>query len=125
MISGFQSSFVLERGIGVDTWKLASTLQYLSEIFDGVIDVPIGFQTDFASIPRFFHRLLPKNGDYDAPAVVHDFMYQTAICNKMTADLIFLEAMQSVGVSRWKRWSMYQAVNWFGGEAWDKHRKNS
>ena len=125
-MSGFQSSFILERGIGVDTWKLNSTLQYLSEMLnDTLVDVPAGFETDFASIPRFFHRLLPKNGDYDAPAVVHDFLYSTALCDRQTADLVFLESMKSIGVSFWKRWSMYQAVHWFGWAAWNNHRKSS
>lgn len=128
-MSRFLSKFVLEREIGGNRWVLAEELRYYSELFKtpgrwpGDIQVPKGFVTDFASIPRFFHRLLPQNGEYDAPAVVHDFLYATAPCDKAAADLVFLEAMESIGVSWWKRTAMYQAVKWFGFVAWNNHRR--
>jgi hypothetical protein len=121
-MSGFTSRFVLERGIGKDVWRLDAPLLYQSELV-GLISVPEGFETDFASIPRFFHRLLPKNGDYDAAAVVHDWLYATGDFSKDTADRVFLEAMKCLGVSAWKRTSMYQAVNLFGFAAWNGHRR--
>lgn len=39
------------------------------------VDVPEGFTTDFASVPPVFDRLIPKDGDYNQAAVVHDFLY--------------------------------------------------
>src|SRR5690348_11529740 len=39
------------------------------------VKVPIGFVTDFASIPRVFWTMLPKDGLYTYPAIIHDFLY--------------------------------------------------
>lgn len=116
-------AILLERPIGSeDEWSVAEDLRYRSDYLEEVITVPKGFKTDFASIPRFFHRLLPKNGKHDAAAVVHDWLYATAYTDKETADLVFLEAMEAIGVSLWKRQTMYRAVKWFGFAAWNNHR---
>jgi hypothetical protein len=117
------AAIVLERPIGSESeWILKSDLAYYSEFLEERIVVPAGFKTDFASIPRFFHRLLPKNGRHDAAAVVHDWLYATAYTDKDTADKVFLEAMKAIGVSAWKRNAMYRAVKWFGFAAWNGHR---
>lgn len=36
------------------------------------VEVPAGFRTDLASIPRIFWPLLPANGWYETAAVFHD-----------------------------------------------------
>jgi hypothetical protein len=132
-MSEFIGKFLLERGIGKDSWQLYRPLVYRSSFLRRDILVPKGFTTDFASIPRFFHRLLPKNGEYDAAAVVHDWLYAKApevfpgadeSTMKMIADLVFLEAMKAIGVPWWKRTVMYEAVNWGGFMAWRGHRRN-
>ena len=41
----------------------------------GIVVVPAGFATDFASVPRAFWRLLPPFGEYMLAAVVHDYLY--------------------------------------------------
>lgn len=78
------------------------------------IVVPEGFITDLASIPRVFWNILPPNGQYAKAAVLHDYLYQNAIKNKAYADGIFLEAMEVLGVAKWKRVLMYRAVRLFG-----------
>ena len=40
-----------------------------------VVQVPKGFVTDGASIPRIFWVYLPRHGKYTKAAVVHDFLY--------------------------------------------------
>jgi hypothetical protein len=123
-MASFLSRLILERAIGRDEWTLAAPLIYLSDRI-GVVHVPEGFVTDFASIPRALHRLLPKNGEYDAPALVHDWLYATAPCDRATADDVFLEAMESLNVPWWKRASMYRAVRLFGWAAWNAHRRRT
>lgn len=123
-MSGFKSSLILERAIGFDQWKLAAPLIYRSDLVNLEIEVPAGFVTDFASIPRFFHRLLPHNGEYDAPAVVHDYLYASGAFPQETCDLVFLEAMESIHVLKWKRAAMFRAVRLFGWIAFAKHREN-
>ncbi len=125
MKSKFYEPFRLDRGIGKDTWVMSAPLRYYSETFSRELVVPNGFPTDFASIPTFFHRLLPKNGIYDAAAVLHDWLYATGEYYKDTADNIFLEAMVALNVESWRRNAMYQAVDKFGGTAWRNHRKTT
>lgn len=79
-----------------------------------IIDVPIGFRSDFASIPRYAQCVLPKLGRYSKAAVLHDYLYVIAYKNKKFADDVFLEAMIILGVPKWKRWVMYHAVRIFG-----------
>ncbi len=122
MLAKFEHPFVLERGLGVDTWVLHAPLRYYSPLLARYIEVPRGFNTDFASIPRFFHRLLPKNGTYDAAAVIHDYLYAQGEVSKEMADLIFKEALECLSIAGWRRTAMYEAVHRFGGAAWRAHR---
>ena len=78
--------------------------------------VPSGFQTDFASVPRFFWRVLPPNGPYLVAAIVHDWLYSSD-CSRFLADSIFRELMHQTGVPAWKRIVIYYAVRTFGGYA--------
>ena len=78
------------------------------------VEVPVGFVTDFASVPRAFWRLIPPWGRYSPAAVVHDYLYGQDDWPKAEADRAFLDLMRQVGVPRWKRTMMYWAVRWFG-----------
>lgn len=82
------------------------------------IVVPAGFETDFASIPRFFWRVLPPTGQYGKAAVVHDFLYRTRRVPRVTADRMFLLAMEELSVPKPVRLVMYYAVRVFGGFAY-------
>ena len=87
------------------------------------VTVPEGFSTDFASIPVIFRPLIPKLGKYNRSAILHDFLYSTALFSKSTSDKIFLEGMKSLGVKAWRRYAMYAAVKYFGTGAWNEHRR--
>ena len=76
--------------------------------------VPIGFVTDFASVPRVFWKILPKWGKYGNAAVVHDYLYSKGNRSRKECDKIFLSGMKVLGVPTWKRYSMYYAVRMFG-----------
>lgn len=97
-------------------WLLIEPLRY--ERANGTfVEVPAGFVTDFASVPRFFWRVLPPTGDYGKAAVLHDFLYRHGFSGgfgRRVADLVFLEAMRELGVPWWKRSVMYAAVRLFG-----------
>lgn len=49
---------------------------------DGTIVVPIGFVTDFASIPRFLWSIYPPTGRYQRAAVLHDWLYVSHYANR-------------------------------------------
>lgn len=89
------------------------------------INVPIGFITDFASVPRLFWSVFPKWGKHGNAAVIHDYLYWTQKRNKKESDKIFLEAMAVLKVPKWKRYCMYWAVKYFGGWAWRGCRKEN
>ena len=99
------------------------------------ISVPAGFVTDFASVPRFFWRLLPPTGKYGKASVLHDYLYQgggvteevmeqdhtfTVISpvTRKQADDIFLEAMIVLGVNTWTRRMIYWGVRMGGKGPW-------
>ena len=76
----------------------------------GVIQVPIGFISDLASVPRVFWRILPPwDGQYAEAAVVHDYLWKKGF-PKSYANFVFKELMTRRGVAFWKRWLMWGAV---------------
>jgi hypothetical protein len=87
------------------------------------IDVPEGFITDFASVPRAFWRIVPPFGVYIPAAVAHDYLYSTGEAPRKVADMVFVLVMERLGVPRWKRWLMYRAVRMFGVAPWRRHRQ--
>lgn len=86
--------------------------------------VPVGFETDFASVPRFFWRVAPPWGRYLRAAVVHDYLYYAGTTTRADADKTFLLIMEVDGVAAWRRNMMYWAVRAFGWISWNKHRGN-
>ena len=107
------------RFLGNDMWLVLNDLTYQRDIKE-FITVPRGFITDYASTPRFVWLFMPKSGEYDPAAVVHDFIYVMGgvlpgkTYTKADADHIFLETMEVLGVGWVKRKLMHQAVKWFG-----------
>ncbi|MDP3460749.1 MAG: DUF1353 domain-containing protein [Hyphomonas sp.] len=80
------------------------------------VEVPLGFVTDFASIPSFFHFIVQPFGRHAPAAVLHDYLY--AIGQKKArrlADRLFLNAMKDAGVPGFRRSLMYRMVRLFGG----------
>lgn len=90
---------------------------------DETITVPLGFVTDFASIPRAFWALLPRWGKYGTAAVVHDYLYWDQSLDRKKVDDIFLEGMEVLEVGKWTRMTIYNAVRLFGGFAWRHNTK--
>lgn len=92
-------------------WRVYEPFEfYLSDDNSDVIEVPAGFVTDLATIPRIFWTILPPDGKYAKAAIIHDYLYDNALRTKKEADLIFLDGMTVLGVPRLKRKVMYWAV---------------
>lgn len=86
----------------------------LPEFPGGIVLIPAGFVTDFASVPR-----LPVAYGYvgnigHGPAVVHDWLYVTGLLPKENADYIFYEALVVWGVDRPRAKLMWDGVHLFG-----------
>lgn len=101
------------------SWRLVKPFTFGSVTLERVIELPEGFQTDFASIPRVFWNLLPPTGSYGKAAVIHDFLYRTPFyATRAQADLVLLEAMTDLGVGWWTRQIIYRGVRLGGRRAW-------
>lgn len=119
-MSAFTTPLFLEYLDG-QNYKVLQEFDFASEEAERIIRVPAGFVTDFASVPRFFWRVLPPTGQYGKAAVIHDYLYRTHSAPKDVADRVFLEGMLVLDVPAWKARVMYAAVHVFGGPAYNAH----
>ena len=102
------------RSIDDSVWALSSPLVFNSKRI-GLVTVPAGFVTDFASVPRVPVAYLLTGDAAHAPAVIHDYLYGSPRRKRSVCDAVFLEAMEDIGVAWWRRYLMWAAVRVFGG----------
>lgn len=112
------------KALGYDAWRVTKAFRFNvgSEGADTFVNVPAGYLTDGASVPRIFWDILPPWGVYGQAAVVHDILCETLSVTKgglatpitrAKCDSIFKEAMIAAGTPVWKRNVMYIAVRVF------------
>lgn len=109
-----------------DKWVLKRAFKFYYETllengtsFKQEIVVPEGFVTDFASTPTLLYPIFPPIGIYNKAAMVHDFLYSkdcSYILQREFADKFFLQAMEVLGVPKWKKRLMFLAVRIFGAK---------
>ena len=106
------------------TARLLDGFSYNAGPDGGVIAVPAGFVTDFASVPWGFWNLEPPLGDAGKAAVVHDYLYATrglaGRYSRAQADGIFRQALTALGVPAWKRLLLWAAVRVGGRSGWGR-----
>lgn len=93
-------------------WLLYSPLIYESEIV-GRIEVPKGFITDLASVPKvpLVYEVWGNKAHHEA--VIHDYLYRTDSVPQVTFDQaneVFLEAMGVRGKPWYIKYPMYWGV---------------
>ena len=122
-MSSFTDPLIVELNDDGVHWTLMEPFTYhVGDYPSGeTIGVPVGYVTDFASIPRACWSIIGgPTGKYGKAAVIHDYLYDqggrlsTKTYTKADADNIFKEAMEVLGVGNPRRWLMYQAVKRFG-----------
>ena len=130
----FKTPLIVEVMPSGKKFRLFKQFTYNWKGYDGgvKIAVPVGFVTDFASIPPIARLIIPKLGKWNKPAVIHDYIYQnhnvdisphkSYIFNRWLADRIFLDGLEDSGVVKWKRYLMYWGVRLFGWLAWKERR---
>lgn len=95
----------------------------------GAIDdfiVPVGFVTDFASVPRIFQSLIPAHGLAMPASILHDFMYSSNHFKDLLgdsaaryyADDLFRRNLLDMGIKKWQVFLMFTAVRIFGAKRW-------
>jgi hypothetical protein len=119
-MSRFTDALVVTPLADGKTWVILRDFGYDvgTEGSGNTVNVAVGFQTDFASIPRVFWAVLPRWGRYGNAAVIHDWLYWTQSRPRREADDVFLEGMAVLGVSTVTRWGIYLTVRAFGWFAW-------
>lgn len=119
-----------DNGFIDSTFMVVEPMRYEWKTRSVTIEVPAGFVTDFASIPRLLRPFIPINGAHRLPALLHDYLYESAgrietetqgalWYAKSDADNLFKQAMLEEGVSAPVAQLMYLAVRIFG----NLHRK--
>ncbi len=101
---------------GRPVWEVLIPLVYQIPINGGqklTLVVPAGFKSDLASTPRAVWWLVPPDGKWTEPAVVHDYLYSQRKCSRWVADALFRQALRDVGVGWWLRWLIWLAVRLF------------
>jgi hypothetical protein len=115
-------------------WVLRSKLIYLSDVpeivekYQSVIEVPSGYRTDFASVPRIPFVYARTGGKAVLPSIIHDWLYDhSREISRKAADDVFLEAMNEVKDPEWRttRWVMYAGVRIGGWVGWNRSRRHN
>lgn len=104
-------------------WIVKGPMTYTIGVSKDSVTVPVGFVTDFASIPQALQSIIRQNGRYILPAVVHDYLYWKQTCTREQSDQIFLLAMIEHKVSDLHRVAIHNAVRAAGGFAWDDNTR--
>lgn len=111
-------------------WELLEPLRYASQFLDRIIEVPAGFRTDFASVPRLPLIYAVFGDSAHKAAVVHDWLYVSGKhpdgvgISRKFADAIFKEAV-SCHHPKWKAALMWLGVRIGGGAYWDAHDRST
>lgn len=89
-----------------------------TQLLDLTIDIPAGFRTDLASIPRIFWSVVghPAKPRIVLAALIHDWLYSTQPVSRFLADIAFLYVMLRCGAE--KPFLKFFAVRVGGLEAW-------
>jgi hypothetical protein len=107
--------------------RVLAPLAYESDRF-GLIEVPAGFVTNFASVPRLPVIFLVAGDRAHEQAAVHDLEYTLRRRTREEADDLFLEALGAPlafpdgmdhPVPGWLAKLMYKAVRVGGQSSWD------
>lgn len=135
MTSQFVTRLIVEE-LDTGEAKLVKPLYYKGN-FDTFI-VPVGFVTDFASVPRLLWWLFPPRGKHTKAAVLHDYLYREAPevifdyevkppwmlpIVRRDADGLFYRSMREDGTRLIRAWIMWKMVRLFGRSTWNQHRK--
>jgi len=112
--------------LGKDYWEVINGFRYYIG-YKGSnrwVDVPAGYLTDGASIPRLLWWVLPPLGKYSAATTVHDMLCNTYYVieliggvetqvpvSRKEIDEILYEAMEALQVETWKQVTIKGGVN--------------
>lgn len=91
--------------------ELLKPFIYYSDMLPNDVLVPWGYVCNLASTPRWLWWYVPPLDLYAQAAILHDYLLDTKIVDRATADKIFYEAMLVLKVKKHKAWMMYAGGN--------------
>lgn len=115
---------VHQRDAQGNVYRLAEPLYYVYDYGHrkGMLVVPVGFESDGASVPRLFWSTVFPPGDTRAlfAAFVHDYIYRTHPLGwtRAEADETFRILLREHGVSAYVAWKAWLGVRIGGASAW-------
>jgi Protein of unknown function (DUF1353) len=84
-----------------------------------IIEIPVGFITDFASVPKILWSAISSIGKFNLASVVHDYFYSTHIYSRCFSDKEFLRLMHMTSPNtKLRNRIMFYAVRLFGNKRW-------
>lgn len=125
-MAGRFETALLTRHVAAHRKALEADLVYVAG--DGTrYVVPIGFESDGASVPRFLWWLYPPFGEAYEPATwLHDYLYRHAErvpgLTRERADALMCEASEACRFRARGRHVMHLGVRAGGRRTWDRHR---
>lgn len=98
-------------------WILAKPFFYWNG--EKLVEIPVGFVFDFASVPKIFWNIISPTCLGDAGPLKHDWKYKNGITTRAAVDAEFLSEMIADRIPTWKRYAAYFLVRLFGAGNWD------
>jgi len=102
---------------GRPTYEITEEFEYCFGSLENPLatfKVPVGFVTDFASIPWPFRLIFHPDGPWAKAAVLHDWLITNQLdISKPVQDSIFYEAMGVLKISKFISWSFFTAVRFY------------
>lgn len=118
----FTTELLLASSPKPDFWIVRAPLVWAATQLPPTLSfsVPVGFETDLASIPRALRNLpaFDPDGLSRRAAVGHDWLYWWQGWGKDKADDFLRTAMLADGCNMVDATAFHDAVKWFGYSAW-------
>lgn len=119
-----QYSDFASEALDSDYWAVSKTFVYYigEKNSSSWVEIPVGYLTDGASVPRIFWNVIPPWGRWGQAAIVHDYLCEylkikttegEKSITRKECDDIFLEAMLVIGVPPYKAKMIHGAVAFY------------
>ena len=87
------------------------------------VEIPIGFITDFGSIPFGLRWAVSPQGRAQRAYVLHDVLYDQGLRSRLVCDAILIEAMDVCGCNWLQKKMVWRGLQLGGWWAWNEHRR--
>lgn len=106
-------------------WQLTQDLTFVSAVAGQTFTAPIGFTTDFCSVPRVPVAYDMLGNRARKSGTIHDWLYTTHVVDREMADKVLREMLQLNGVDACESEAFFAAVRIGGGSHWGPDPKTS